>query len=133
MRVAVMEPPSARTGAVVVGPEDVPHPPPGVHLEDDAGVRRPDEAPRAAALGLATIYLALIVRVLGDSSGLDAAGVISNMAMFTVAWTVGIALRARRETLEERVRVADERANLERQSAARALAEERLRLAQDLH
>jgi signal transduction histidine kinase len=46
---------------------------------------------------------------------------------------VGIALRARRETLEARVREADERANLERQIAARALAEERLRIAQELH
>jgi len=91
------------------------------------------ETPRRAALGLATVYLTLIVLGLGDSNGLDAAGVISNMALFTVAWTVGIALRARRETLEERVRVADERANLERQSAARALAEERLRIAQELH
>jgi signal transduction histidine kinase len=90
------------------------------------------ETPRRAALGLGTVYLTLVV--LGIySNGLDTAGVISNMAMFTVAWTVGIALRARRETLEERVRVADERANLERQSAARALAEERLRIAQELH
>jgi signal transduction histidine kinase len=55
------------------------------------------------------------------------------MAVFTVAWTIGIALRARREGLEARVREADERANVERQTAARALAEERLRIAQELH
>ena len=50
-----------------------------------------------------------------------------------MAWTVGIALRARRDSLESRVREAEERANVERQTAARALAEERLRIAQELH
>ncbi len=55
------------------------------------------------------------------------------MAVFTVAWAFGIALRARRETLESRLREAEERANVERQSTARVLAEERLRIAQELH
>ena len=42
-------------------------------------------------------------------------------------------MRARRETLESRLREAEERANVERQSTARVLAEERLRIAQELH
>ena len=90
-------------------------------------------APRRAPLGLGVVYLTLCGLGLADTPGLDALGVFAQAAFFTVAWTVGIALRARRETLEARVREADEQANVERQSAARALAEERLRIAQELH
>ena len=91
------------------------------------------ESPRRAFYGLVIVYVTLITLGLTDSPGLDALGVVGNLAVFTVAWTVGIALRARREGLEARVREADERANVERQTAARALAEERLRIAQELH
>jgi signal transduction histidine kinase len=91
------------------------------------------DTPRRAALGLGVVYATLIGLGVTDTPGLDTFGVAGNLAMFTAAWTVGIALRARRETLESRVREADERANVERQSAARALAEERLRIAQELH
>lgn len=91
------------------------------------------DTPRRAALGLGVVYLTLVVLGMTDTPGLDTLGVVGNMATFTVAWTVGIALRARRETLDSRVREADERAEVERQRAARALAEERLRIAQELH
>ncbi|MGY6501063.1 MAG: sensor histidine kinase [Acidimicrobiales bacterium] len=91
------------------------------------------DTPRAAAAGLGVIYATLSVLAFTDAPGLDTAGIIGNMAIFTVWWVVGIALRARRDTLEARVRAAEERANVERQSAARALAEERLRIAQELH
>ena len=88
---------------------------------------------RRAALGLGFVYLTLVVLGFTDTPGLDTLGVVGNIAIFTVAWTVGIALRARRDSLESRVREAEERANVERQTAARALAEERLRIAQELH
>jgi signal transduction histidine kinase len=91
------------------------------------------EDARRAFYGLGAVYATLILLGITDTPGLDTLGVIGNMAVFTVAWTVGIALRARRESLEARVRAADERANVERQTAARALAEERLRIAQELH
>ena len=91
------------------------------------------DTPRRAGLGLAIIWLTLIVLGFTDTPGLDTIGVAGNIAIFTVWWTIGIALRARRETLEARVRETEERANVERQSAARALAEERLRIAQELH
>jgi signal transduction histidine kinase len=84
-------------------------------------------------VGLGIIWATLIVLGLSDTPGLDTIGVAGNLAIFTVWWTIGIALRARRQTLEARVREAEERANVERQSAARALAEERLRIAQELH
>ena len=91
------------------------------------------DSPRAAGAGLGVIYATLLVLAFTDAPGLDAAGIVGNMAIFTVWWVVGIALRARRETLEARVRAAEERANVERQTVARALAEERLRIAQELH
>ena len=91
------------------------------------------DTPRAAGAGLGVIYASLLALAFTDAPGLDAVGVVGNMAIFTVWWVIGIALRARRETLEARVRAAEERANVERQSAARALAEERLRIAQELH
>jgi signal transduction histidine kinase len=91
------------------------------------------ETPRRAMAGLGTVYLALLVLGVTDTPGLDTLGTLGNVAFFTVAWTIGVALRARREALEARVKAADERANVERQSAARALAEERLRIAQELH
>jgi signal transduction histidine kinase len=91
------------------------------------------DTPRAAIAGLGVIYAALLALAFTDAPGLDAVGIVGNMAIFTVWWVVGIALRARRDTLEARVRAAEERANVERQSAARALAEERLRIAQELH
>ena len=91
------------------------------------------DTPRRAGVGLAIIWATLIVLGLSDTPGLDTIGVAGNIAIFTVWWTIGIALRARRQTLEARVREAEERANVERQSAARALAEERLRIAQELH
>jgi signal transduction histidine kinase len=91
------------------------------------------DTPRRAVAGLAIIWATLIFLGFTDTPGLDTIGVAGNIAIFTVWWTIGIALRARRQTLEARVREAEERANVERQSAARALAEERLRIAQELH
>lgn len=91
------------------------------------------DTPRRAGVGLGIIYATLLALAFTDAPGLDAVGIVGNMAIFTVWWVIGIALRARRDTLEARVRAAEERANVERQSAARALAEERLRIAQELH
>jgi signal transduction histidine kinase len=88
---------------------------------------------RRAAVGIGVVYATLILLGITDTPGLDTLGVVGNMAVFTVAWAFGIALRARRETLESRLREAEERANVERQSTARVLAEERLRIAQELH
>ncbi len=91
------------------------------------------DTPRRAGVGLGIIYATLIAIAFTDAPGLDAVGIVGNMAIFTVWWVVGMALRARRDALESRVTAAEERANVQRQSAARALAEERLRIAQELH
>ncbi len=91
------------------------------------------DLPRFAMVGLGVVYATLITLGLADTPGLDTLGVLGNLAIFTGAWCIGIALRARREALEARVRAADQRADAERQTAARAIAEERLRIAQELH
>jgi signal transduction histidine kinase len=88
---------------------------------------------RRAVAGLAVVVATLVVLIATDTPGLDLLGMVGNIAIFSVAWAIGIALRARRENLELRVREAEERADLERQRAARLLAEERLRIAQELH
>ena len=83
--------------------------------------------------GLAVVSVAIVVLALGDSPGLDAVGVLGVIAQFAAVWAIGVALRSRRAATDARVREADERAEAERQSAARVLAEERLRIAQELH
>jgi signal transduction histidine kinase len=90
-------------------------------------------SPRTAVAGLITIYATIAALALIEAPGLDTATVLGNLAFYGVAWAIGIAVRARRETLEARVREADERSNVERQRAARLLAEERLRIARELH
>ena len=88
---------------------------------------------RRAVAGLAVVVATLAVLIATDTPGLDLLGMVGNIAIFSVAWAIGIAMRARRENLELRVREAEERADVERQRAARLLAEERLRIAQELH
>jgi signal transduction histidine kinase len=88
---------------------------------------------RSAVAGLATIYATITLLALMEAPGLNTVTVLGNLAFYGVAWAIGIAVRARREALEARIREADERSNFERQRAARLLAEERLRIARELH
>ena len=88
---------------------------------------------RRAVAGLAIVSAIVVMLGLGDSPGLDAVGVLGVIAQFAAVWAIGVALRSRRVATEARLREADERAEAERQSAARVLAEERLRIAQELH
>jgi signal transduction histidine kinase len=88
---------------------------------------------RESLIGLGAVYATLIAITFTDAPGLDALGTLSNIAFFTVAWAIGIALRARRESSAAQLHAAEERANVEVQQAARMLAEERLLIAQELH
>jgi signal transduction histidine kinase len=88
---------------------------------------------RHALAGLGVAYLANVLLGVSDAPGVDTPTFVANFAWFGAAWLIGIALRARRQTLTAQVREADERAELLIQSAARAVAEERLRIAQELH
>ncbi len=86
-----------------------------------------------AWIGLAEVWAVLVTLGLTDAPGLDTAGVVGNMAFFTVAWVMGFAIRTRRASELVRLREAEERAEAEIQRTARIVAEERLRIAQELH
>jgi signal transduction histidine kinase len=86
-----------------------------------------------AWIGLAEVWAVLLVLGLIDTPGLDTAGVVGNIAVFTVAWIMGFAIRTRRQAEKAKLQEAEERAEAEIQRTGRILAEERLRIAQELH
>jgi signal transduction histidine kinase len=88
---------------------------------------------RTALAGLAVVVVAIVMLGFADSPGLDTVGVLGILAQFIAVWAIGVALRSRRMATDSKVREAEERAEAERQAAARVLAEERLRIAQELH
>jgi len=88
---------------------------------------------RRAIAGLAIIWAAVAVLRIGDAPGFDGFVAGANLAFNSIAWGAGLAVRARRETVEATVREAEERANVERQRSGRLIAEERLRIARELH
>jgi signal transduction histidine kinase len=89
--------------------------------------------PRQALFGLALPAIAIVVMGIAGAPGLDAVGVFAVLAQFAAGWAIGVAMRHRRAATDARVREAEERAEAERQSTARTIAEERLRIAQELH
>src|SRR6478735_2931845 len=88
---------------------------------------------RTAFAGLGVLTVTVLLLGLTDSPGLDTVGALAVLAQFTAVWAIGVALRSRRMATDSRVREAEERAEAERQGAARVVAEERLRIAQELH
>ncbi len=88
---------------------------------------------RKAVAGLAMLCVTILALALGDAPTLDTVGAFGVLANFAAVWALGVAFRNRRAVSDARVREADERAEAERQRAARVLAEERLRIAQELH
>ena len=73
------------------------------------------------------------VLAVGGAPTFDTVGAFAVLANFAAVWALGVAFRNRRAVSDARVREADERAEAEHQRAARMLAEERLRIAQELH
>ena len=88
---------------------------------------------RTAFAGLGVLAVTVLLLGLTDSPGLDTVGALAVLAQFTAVWAIGVALRSRRMATDSRLREAEERAEAEHQGAARVLAEERLRIAQELH
>jgi signal transduction histidine kinase len=83
-----------------------------------------------AILTIATIFLIIAVT---DIPELDAAGIFLNIAVFTAGYFFGATVRNRRlytEQLEARAEAAEREREEE---AERAVADERLRIAQELH
>ena len=88
---------------------------------------------RRAIAGLAVVWTVVIALRVGGAPGFDGFTAGFNLAFNCVVWGAGLAVRARRETVEATLQRSEERANVERQRAARMIAEERLRIAQELH
>lgn len=88
---------------------------------------------RRAVAGLGIVFVAVAALRIGDAPGFDGFDAGANLAFLTIAWGAGLAVRARRESAESALREAEERANVEQQRSARMIAEERLRIAQELH
>jgi signal transduction histidine kinase len=86
-----------------------------------------------AAVGLGVVAVTLIAIGLFGHGELPAFDVAFTLALFAIVWSAGVAMRARREASELRLRQATELAQTELERSARAVAEERLRIAQDLH
>jgi signal transduction histidine kinase len=88
---------------------------------------------RRAQIGLAIVVVALLVIWASDPPDFGAAGLSLNLALFIATWLAGLAMRSRAAAAAARLAEAEERAEAHRQQAARSVAEERLRIAQDLH
>ena len=86
-----------------------------------------------AVLGLVVVNVALLVIYVSKPPDLDATGLVANIAIFSAAWLAGQVIRARSIATTARLAEAEERAETQRQQAARSVVEERLRLAQELH
>lgn len=91
-----------------------------------------DTRPRAIA-GLGLVIAVMVGLLAADVPNYDDGGAVIASMLAVLFWLAGHALRWRREATENEMRAARESAEIERQQAARAVAEERLRIAQDLH
>lgn len=91
-------------------------------------------APRQhAVVGLLVTEAAIVTIFVSDTPDMDAQGMVLNLVLFGAGWLAGQVVRARNAVTTAKLSEAQERAEAEVQHAARAVAEERLRLAQELH
>jgi signal transduction histidine kinase len=88
---------------------------------------------RTAILGIGSVVVTLLVLGATNSPGLAASDVARFSAIYAVVWAGGVAVRARQQAIEASLREATERAEVSAERSARAVAEERLRIAQELH
>jgi signal transduction histidine kinase len=82
---------------------------------------------------LAISVLALSGLALADVPDLRLSDLGQSFAVLLAAWAVGDAVRSRRDQQSERLRAAEWEAVAARDEAARAAAQERLRIARELH
>ncbi len=88
---------------------------------------------RQGVIGLVASIVVFNVLALLDVPDLRTADLLQAFALLVVAWAVGDAIRSRRASQAERLRVAEQEAAAAREQAARAVIEERLRIARELH
>ena len=92
------------------------------------GVRR-----RHGVLGLAASMVVFVALALLDVPDLGTIDLLQACALLLTAWALGDALRSRRAQQSQRLRVAEQEAATAREQAARAVVEERVRIARELH
>ena len=91
------------------------------------------DTPTRSQIGLAIVAVGVTIAALNRPPDLRGGDIIGTAISFGGAWIFGTALRRRRDALMERVKEAEQRAAIETERHARAVAEERLRIAQELH
>ena len=90
-------------------------------------------ARRAGIVGLGTSILVFIGLALLDIPDLGRADLLQACALLLAAWALGDVIRSRRAEQAERLRAAEQEIATAREQAARAVVEERLRIARELH
>jgi signal transduction histidine kinase len=88
---------------------------------------------RDGVVGLAVSIVIFAGLALLDIPDLGTSDLLQACALLIAAWAVGDAIRSRRAQQSERLRVAEQEAATAREHAARAIVEERLRIARELH
>ena len=88
---------------------------------------------RDALLGLACSVLTFMGLAVLDVPDLGTSDLLQACALLLAAWALGDAIRSRRMQQLERLRIAEQEAATARELAARAVVEERLRIARELH
>ncbi len=88
---------------------------------------------RDGVLGLVVALLVFVGLALLDIPDLGTSDLLQACALLLAAWAVGDAIRSRRGQADERLQVAQQEVASAREHAARAVAEERLRIARELH
>ena len=91
------------------------------------------DTPTRSQIGMAITAVGVTIAALNRPPDLRGGDIIGTAISFGGAWIFGTALRRRRDALMERVKEAEQRAAIETERHARAVAEERLRIAQELH
>jgi len=84
-------------------------------------------------LGLLASIVVFIGLALLDVPDLRTSDLVQACALLLAAWALGDAIRSRRAQQAQRLRVAEQEAATAREQAARAVVEERLRIARELH
>ena len=88
---------------------------------------------RNGVVGLALCLLVFIGLAVLDVPDLGTSDLLQACALLLTAWALGDAIRSRRMQQSERLRIAEQEAAAARELAARAVVEERLRIARELH
>jgi len=88
---------------------------------------------RNGVVGLVLCLLVFIGLAVLDVPDLGTSDLLEACALLLTAWALGDAIRSRRTQQSERLRIAEQEAAAARELAARAVVEERLRIARELH